>query len=289
MAEIVDRNFVTALVFIEIARMNTSQIMATRQFAERHLAIGDIPGDDARLPVSAYALARDLRLPYETLRRHVMKLKAAGLCISVADGLIVPREVFARPEAENATRDNMREVVALVAEAARVGVVARDRAPPANPPANPDVSLQVARLASDYFVEAMRLVAKSLELDILSALVFLTISQHNTEKVRRDLHLATTYAGLAEIPPDDIRAPATAYFVSRFLHLPYETARRAGLRLVEFGLAERSETGAFVVPSQVFARPEMVAAFAAFAKLTMGFLDDLADYGVAAQGDPARA
>jgi DNA-binding transcriptional ArsR family regulator len=285
MAEIVDRNFVTALVFIEIARINTSQIMATRQIAERHLAMGEIPADSVRQPVSAYALARDLRIPYETLRRHVMKLKAAGLCVAMADGLIVPREVFATPEAERATRNNVRDVVALVAEAGRFGVVARGQ----GRPASADVSLQVARLASHYFVEAMRLVAKSLELDILSALVFLTIGLHNTEKVRRDLRLATAYGGLAEIPPDDIRAPVTAYFVSRFLHLPYETARRAGLRLVELGLAERSEAGAFVIPSRVFARPGMVAAFAAFAKLTTDFLDHLADYGVVAQGELEKA
>lgn len=282
-ADVIDRNFVTVLVFLEIARINTSQIMITRRIAERHLAIGEAPSDSVRLPVSVYALARDLRIPYETLRRHVAKLKAAGLCVAVADGVIVPRDVFATSEAEGAARDNMREVANLVAEAARFGVTGHG---PARAP-GADVTLQVARLSSDYFVESIRLIARSLDLDVLSALVFLTIGQHNTEEIRRDLRLATTYAGLAEIPPDGIRAPATAYFVSRFLRLPYETARRAGLRLVAFGLAERSEAGAFVIPSEVIARPGMVAASAAFAKLTTDFLDNVADYGVVAQGEPA--
>jgi hypothetical protein len=285
MARVIDPNFVTVLVFLEIARINTSQIMTTRQIAERHLAIGETPSDSTRLPVSVYALARDLRIPYETLRRHVTKLKAAGLCIAVADGLIVPRDVFATSEAEATVRDNMHDVAKLVADAARFGIVARRP----GPAPGADVTLQVARLSSDYFVEAIRLIAKSLALDVLSALVFLTIAQQNTERVRRDPGLAGTYGGLAEIPPDALRAPVTAYFVTRFLRLPYETARRAGLRLVEFGLAERNEDGGFVVPAQVLARPDLVAAFAAFAELTTRFLDHLAEYGVAAQGEAEMA
>lgn len=284
----IDRNFVTALIFLAINRANVCDITASPDAASRHLALGEIPPDSSRTPVTIYALARELGIPYETVRRHVGKLKAAGICVSVADGVIVPGRVFDSPEGRGGALDTVRAIRTLVAEAARSGVVARRRYAPIAPDA-PDVTLQVARLSTDYFVHGLSLISRRAHLDVLSALVMITIGLMNTETITRDRNLADRFGGLDDIPPDDMRAPVKAYAISRFLMLPYETARRTALRLVELGLATRNETGGLTMPSEVFARPEMMAMFTEFAELTMAFLEALAEYGVVADPPAFRA
>jgi DNA-binding transcriptional ArsR family regulator len=277
-ARTIDRNFVTALVFLAITRANLGDITASRDAASRHLALGETPPDSSRAPVTVYALARDLGIPYETVRRHVGKLKDAGICVTVADGVIVPGRVFDSPAGRGGALDTERTVRALVAEAARFGVAARHRCAPAAP----DATLQIARLSTNYFVQGLCLISRRAQLDVLSALVMITIGLMNTETITRDRELGGRYGGLDDIPPDDLRAPVKAYAISRFLMLPYETARRTTLRLVELGLAARNEAGGLTMPSEVFARPEMMAMFTEFAELTIALLEALAAYGVMA-------
>lgn len=278
-ARTIDRNFVTALVFLAITRANVGGITISRKAAAPYLGLGEAPPDAERVPVTVYALARDLGIPYETVRRHVGKLKAAGICDAVADGIIIPARVFHSSAARGGALDTERAVRTLVADAARSGVAARRRCGPSMP----DVTLQIARLSTNYFVEGVSLISRRVELDVLSALVMVTVGLMNTETITRDRNLADRFGGLDDIPPDDLRAPVKAYAISRYLMLPYETARRTTLRLVEMGLATRNEAGGLTMPSEVFSRPEMMAMFTDFAGLTMALLEALAEYGVVAE------
>jgi hypothetical protein len=70
--------------------------------------------------------------------------------------------------------------------------------------------------------------------------------------------------------------------------LPYETARRTCLRLVERGLVARNEAGELTMPSEVFARPDMMAMFVEFAALTTDFLETLAENGVTGDAVASR-
>ena len=284
-ARTIDRNFVTALVFLAITRANVGRITTCRDTASRYLALGQIPPDTSRVPVTVYALARDLGIPYETVRRHVGKLKAAGICDATADGVIIPGRVFQSPQARGGSLDTERATRTLVTDAARSGVVARHRCAPLAQ----DVTLQLSRLSTNYFVEGVCLISRRLQLDVLSALVMVTVGLMNTETITRDRDLADRYGGLDDIPPDDLRKPVKAYAISRFLMLPYETARRTTLRLVDLGLATRNEAGGLTMPSEVFARPEMMAMFTDFAELTTTLLEALAEYGVVTERPPFRA
>ena len=54
-------------------------------------AYTDTPPPDAlRRPVSINALAASLRLPFETVRRHVRRLADLGICVATPQGVIVP-------------------------------------------------------------------------------------------------------------------------------------------------------------------------------------------------------
>jgi DNA-binding transcriptional ArsR family regulator len=274
----VNRNFVTALIFLAITRANVGHITSSRDAAMQHLGLGQLPADAQRVPVSVYALARDLRLPYETVRRHVRKLKDLGVCVVEADGVVAPSWVFhlaaQRPGASNAER----AVRDLVANAARSGISLQSRFQPVAH----DVTLQATRLSTDYFIDSLKAIAQRLDLDIVTVLILLTVGVMNTEAITDDMELARTYGRLDTIPPDDLRTPISAYAVSKFLMLPYETTRRTSLWLVELGLMARNASGGLTLPSSAFGRPDMMAAFAEFGGLTLEFLGRLAEYGITA-------
>lgn len=277
-AQAVNRNFVTAMVFLAISRANVSHITSSREAATRHLGLDQLPSDAERAPVSVYAVARDLRLPYETVRRHVGKLKAMGVCVVEPEGVMIPTWVFEfaaqRPGALNAER----AVRDLIANAARSGVRIENRF---HPMAG-DVNLQATRLATDYFIDSLGAIARRLELDVVAVLILLTVGVMNTEAITDDMELAATYGGLDTIPPDDLRAPISAYAVCKFLMLSYETTRRTSLWLVDLGLLARNAGGGLTIPSAAMARPDMMAAFADLSDITVEFLGRLAEYGLTA-------
>jgi hypothetical protein len=78
-----------------------------------HLANSDAPGeagaappDDLRRPISVMGLAANLGFPYETMRRRVGKLIAAGKVVRVAGGVIVPGSMLEEPANKAALRAN---------------------------------------------------------------------------------------------------------------------------------------------------------------------------------------
>jgi hypothetical protein len=280
-ARTIDRNFVTALIFLAITRANVAGITNSRMVAMRHLGVDEIPSDSHRLPVTIYALARDLRMPYETVRRHVAKLKAADICISLADGVIIPSEAFRSPIARAGAVRAGQSVSDFVNAAARSGITAHGRYQAV---AN-DVTLQVARLSTDYFVDGVGSIARNLDLDVLSVLVMMTPALMNVEAITRDPELSRAYGGLADVPADALRAPVSVYAVSKHLMLPYETTRRIALGLVERDLLARDQAGGLTMPATAAARPDMLVAFSEFAVLTLAFLGNLAEYGVVARAE----
>lgn len=282
-AEALDRNFVTALVFLAIARANVSAITSA-EVVDHRVAGPDLPPDAQRLPVSVYAIARDLRLPYETARRHVGKLKAEGRCVPAGEGLIVPTDVFRNVQAREASQWVERFARRLANDAAQYGVVFPG---PGRPPA-PDLTAKISRLSTEYFVDCVCLMSRTMNVDIVAALVLWTIANANTDEIRKSSDLAGAFAGLDEVPPDDLRRPVSVYYVSRFLMLPYETTRRICLRLVEQGLIRRGEDGGLVVPADTIGRSNTTAGFATFADLTVDFLGRLADVGLVAADAAVR-
>jgi hypothetical protein len=77
--------------------------------------------DSQRQPVSALAISRSLRLPYETVRRHADALIQAGICVRVGrDGLRVPANFIQGLSAGVVL--SYRLVMEFLTELRRVGV-----------------------------------------------------------------------------------------------------------------------------------------------------------------------
>jgi len=108
-------DMLTALIFLAINRHNFQSELDSGELA------GVLP-DGRRRPVSTYLLARQLRLPYETTRRHVAKLLSSGLCVRTEDGVIVPAEVISRPGLTEAGREAWRVTRQFTEDLSQLGV-----------------------------------------------------------------------------------------------------------------------------------------------------------------------
>lgn len=271
-ARFISRDIVTALTILAINRANIRELLASREVIDRpHEGIAGVPTDDRRRPVSVYAVAKDLGLPYETIRRRVRQLVAAGVCAEVDGGLIIPAKVLTAPAHDGIIAETWAATTRFVEEAGRLGVAA---GPPQVP--GPDVLRQTLRLTTDFFLESTCHTARIMDLDVLSVLALRAV---NLGDVAHDPELAHTRVGLEAVVPDAQRHRVSVYAIGKFLLLPYETTRRAVKRLEDRGLVERGPDG-LSIPAEVLTRSDVVRALIDMAALTEAFLADLAAIGV---------
>lgn len=278
-AEAIDRDMVKALIFMAISRANVSAFTATSDAVATYGGSLDIPPDDVRTPVTTYRIARDLGLPYETVRRNASILRAAGLCRAVPGGLIVPLEVYKRPGMVRAVERNYQLTIKLVHDLRAIGITSnlpRDSA-------TRDVSRQTVRLATQFFLDTLRLMANVMDLDFLDVVLVCATSLANLDHIMRNPVLSAKFGGMATPPPDAERTEVSAYAVAAILLMPYETARRRLKRLVNRGLMEQRGATGYVVPEAVMVGPRVNAGAVELAKRTEEFLTQLSEIGVAAR------
>lgn len=117
-------DLVEGLMFLAIVRANTLHVTLDPALAATFSGVDEIPPDALRRSVSVYALARDLRLPYETARRHGAKLLELGFCERATDrGLVVPTHVHAREDLKAGVEDYGHITQAFVNSLANAGLV----------------------------------------------------------------------------------------------------------------------------------------------------------------------
>lgn len=276
-------DMMSILTLLAIIRANMRDVARDRDAIRPYAGLDLIPPDEVRRPVSVYAVAKELRAAYETVRRHVTRLKDEGFCEVSGQGVVVPRRVLAQAAWMEVTEENWRVANRLVEESASFGVVAHG--PAIEAPS--DVRRHVARVSIEFFLKGLSLMAQGDRLDVMSVLALRAIAFANVEHLAHDPEKGLAFAGLADIPQDSERRPVSVYAVAKSLLLPYETTRRTVLKLVNRGLVERRAEGGLVVPAAVLARPEAIAGFVEFAGLTEEFLDRLAAAGVTPMKDVA--
>lgn len=119
-------NVQTALLALAIVRANAQHLTREAANGEPAGAAGQPPSEDFRQPITTYALAREVNMPYETARRHVSWLEAAGLCERRGRGLIIPATAMARPELRTSVEANWRETLRFLEGLADLGLGAQE-------------------------------------------------------------------------------------------------------------------------------------------------------------------
>jgi DNA-binding IscR family transcriptional regulator len=119
-------DLVHTLLCITIVQMNVRHITENPEVAAAYSGLLDIPPDEARRPVSVYAVARQMGLPYETARRHVRQMTEAGLLARDSGGGVwMPASVHNRPDWVAGAETSWNQVQRLVEAFAQLGVTAR--------------------------------------------------------------------------------------------------------------------------------------------------------------------
>lgn len=76
-----------ALIVVAVTQANVAPISADRALQRRYATYEDVPPEDVRRPISINAVAQSLGLPFETVRRHVIKLSLLGVLKMSRDGV----------------------------------------------------------------------------------------------------------------------------------------------------------------------------------------------------------
>jgi hypothetical protein len=188
----------------------------------------EAPAPDARRrPVSINAVANSLRMPFETVRRHVKRLEGLGACASVEGGVIVPETYLASEAYIQGVMQSHRRLVVFFHESNAGGLI--EPLPRSAYPAEPTIPVRAAaRLLADYLLRTTDALLTAVP-DLPSVIVLLAVISAETGRT-----------SVAEI--------------SQRLGMPAETVRRHVKGLMGQDLVLRISTG-LVVPYEVMDRP----------------------------------
>ena len=191
--------------------------------------------------VSVRAIALSLGLPYESGRRHVRGLEAAGILVKAPDGgtQVTPAGQVGLRSTERLAERRVA-LLALIADLKALGVEFETEAEPAQPTA--DLNTAIADLLDDFTLRVLE-ASSGPHGSMLDALIFTGLLSANARSITYDRDLATRFAWSHTPPPDDLRRPATVTELAARLGLPNETIRRHISRFRDLGWVERVRAG----------------------------------------------
>jgi len=262
MVRLADGDLIQAFVFTAMWSANVRHITRSRANSE-YCGMDDLPPDDMRVPVSVTALASSLRIPYETVRRHVRRLQEQGQCeYRGRQGYIVPAAIHLQADRMAAFEEVWRSLLQLAGDLKRSQF---DFGPyraklPQTVPMPPHGGLprnirSLLRVGIEVVLRGVDTLGMQHDDNFLDALVYTAIWTSNVRHIT-STHENVAFGGLAQLPPDNLRRPVTVHALANALRIPYETVRRSANKLVARGTATRQRGKGLVIPRAQLMRPE---------------------------------
>jgi hypothetical protein len=121
LAELADGDLLTGLISLAIVQANVAHLDVGEPDSP-YATISDIPPDVERRPVSVMAISAAMRMPYETVRRHVAKMVRDGHCERRPNGVIVPVSALSSPRHKEMLMANLGNLRRLSRALKRLGV-----------------------------------------------------------------------------------------------------------------------------------------------------------------------
>ncbi|MBL8773269.1 MAG: hypothetical protein JNK30_17940 [Phenylobacterium sp.] len=255
-----------ALLVLAVNQANIAPLTRDPAARARYGQI-EAPAPDAeRRPVSINAVAASLGLPFETVRRRIRRLAAAGVCTVSAEGVVVPASFLASPDYVQSVRVGHARLRAFYQDLQAAGLV--EELPPSAYGLEDAVPVRAAaRLLSDYVLRSCEGLMREAG-NVVSALILTAI-------------LAAALR--------DTGARLSVSQISRRLRLPPETIRRHLVQMSEDELCARTSVGAGI-PPDMLERPGFTNLFADNAVNVQRLLNGLAERGVILSWEvPARS
>lgn len=260
-----------ALLILAINQANIAPLTREPVAREMYGALDAPAPDDQRRPVSVSAIAASLNQPFETVRRRVIRLEAAGACVQGEGGVIVPEAFLASPAYLQSVQESHARLRRFYEEVRTAGLL-EPLPEPAYGVAEGVPVRAAARLLSDWILRtAVHLMMQAG--DMISAVVLLGVAVATAEQ-RSDRRAPRTGNG---------RARPVAVLSQR-LQIPAETVRRHIADLLRKDLCARSGDR-FILTEEMLARPAWAAFFRENAANVQRLFAGLAERGVIAAWD----
>jgi len=279
-----DNAFTPAIIWYTIFAQNVRKL--TRSPAHLEYASAETtPPDALREPISVHAVAKILRMPYETVRRQIVTLESRGLCTRIPEkGLIIPSETFARPEIFGQVALGGQSLRTLICDLARVGfdfagLRAAVAVPLPAPAAEQPPARAMTRLGAQYVLELFDILRKAMGDDLMKAIFYLAIATANTRDAAA-AEPAPDFGRADALVPDELRRPISVLALSGMMKVPYETLRRALATLERDGVLRRVKRLGLIVPAEVQAQVENEGLVRKRLQLLRHYLTALLEAGV---------
>lgn len=251
--------------------------------ASRSPARGGAAPDEIRT-FSVRAIAESMAVPYETTRRKITELEAAGLARRVASrGYTVAPTVF-EGEAYRADREaTWRALRQLIFELRALNfpfgafaggstlAAVRDLA-------HADLADAAAVLVNDFLLRVLETGVQP-HGSMLDSAIISTLILTNAELLTHDPELALLYSGATTPPPDHLRKPATITELATALGLTHETVRRRIRRYRELGWVKRV-TGGYLITVERLQHPDLLNSGLMVSQRFLQLLQSLRQLGV---------
>lgn len=225
-----DGDYVRSLIELSI-------IQATRP-------VGDDP-DEVNRSISVRAVAASIDVPYETCRRKVRDLEAAGRCVRVgANRVAMPADLLDAPAYQADCDDRWRSLRGYLVELKDIGFDFRQfgRVSPQVKVKAPSLSQSVAALIDDYMLRLIEARPKASD-SATDTNILIAVMTMNGELIRRDRDLTWTYAATETAPPDHLRMPVTIAMIARRLNMSEDVVGRRLGQYVRRGWIQRVRKG----------------------------------------------
>lgn len=241
------------IILVAIAQANVDALTTDAALSRRYSTLDALPPDELRRPVTISAVATRTGMAFETVRRRVQGLIAAGLCDVGPDGVWIPSRVIGRTENDAAltrTYELARALHLRLRENGCLGELAGRNVPAF---VGPPPVRTVARLTYGHFLRMIAGLVRAIG-DLTTALILVATLRENSEHVA-DLPAAAVSPGLL---PDVLKVPTNAATVAAALDLGESTVGRRLTRLVREGRCLKRKGGVIVATAYV-QQPEIMA------------------------------
>jgi hypothetical protein len=200
-------------------------------------------------PTSALAVAEAMRMPYENVRRQIIKLRHEGFCVQGPNsGLIVDLEALERhPARSQIVQQSVGGIRQLIADLHRLGF---DFSRLAKGDTNAPISSRaIMRIGAQLDMQLFDTVKELDKGDLIDWFVNFAIWEANTSGYYEE-HLCDPH--LVAAPNEDL-VPISVRALAPIVGLPMETTRRRVNALLSRGLLARVDDGGVIVPHEVWA------------------------------------